>query len=67
MYELWTINMWITTQFKKLNIYKKYYKIYFTLKIMDYNTVFILSEEDQMQQNTLQQIYLNLLKNMTWS
>lgn len=34
---------------------------------MDYNTVFILSEEDQMQQNTLQQIYLNLLKNMTWS
>lgn len=67
MYELWTINMWITTQFKKLNIYKKYYKIHFTLKIMDYNTVFILSEEDQMQQNTLQQIYLNLLKNMTWS
>lgn len=34
---------------------------------MDYNTVSILSEEDQMQQNTLQQIYLNSLKNMTWS
>lgn len=34
---------------------------------MDYNTVFILSEEDQMQQNSLQQIYLNSLKNMTWS